>query len=60
MTLVNVDPHVILHQKIHVSFTGIFVGICRFPVGLGAQAAGEVFDRGQKCHSTGHVFSGPE
>ena len=26
MTLVNIDPHVILHQKIHVSFTGIFVG----------------------------------
>ena len=25
-----------------------------------SQAAGEVFDWGQKCHSTGHVFSGPE
>ena len=26
MTLVNIDPHVILHQKMHVSSTGIFVG----------------------------------
>ena len=26
MTLVNIDPHVILHQKMHVPFTGIFVG----------------------------------
>ena len=26
MTLVNIDPHVILHQKMYVPFTGIFVG----------------------------------
>ena len=26
MTLANIDPHVILHQKMHVLFTGIFVG----------------------------------
>ena len=26
MTLVNVVPHVVLHQKTHVPFTGIFVG----------------------------------
>ena len=26
MTLVNIDPHVILHRKMNVSFTGIFVG----------------------------------
>ena len=26
MTLVNTDPHVVLHQKTHVPFTGIFVG----------------------------------
>ena len=26
MTLVNIDPHVILNQKMYVPFTGIFVG----------------------------------
>ena len=26
MTLVNVVPHVVLHKKIHVPFTGIFMG----------------------------------
>ena len=26
MTLVNIDPHIILHKKMHVPSTGIFVG----------------------------------
>ena len=37
MTLVNIDPHVILHQKMHVPFTGIFVGRS---IGLPAPCAG--------------------